>query len=229
MRRTRTPRAQRAAHRSRPRAERAPRLFDAYRSFPTEYRATETPSIVDVSPATYLAVDGIGDPNASAFGEAVGALHAAAYAISMGRKRDGRPSFHVPHLEALWHAKSEAEFMAEPRDAWCWTLLLRIPDFVSQEEVDSATDALLGKGRTTAIAGVRRMTLDEGRCAQVMHIGAYDREPATLERVNALLDELDLARHGSHHEIYLSDPRRAAPERLKTILRHPVRPVGATV
>lgn len=230
MRRTRTPRAQKPARTPRTprsRAARELRVFDAYRSFPAEYRATAHPSLIEVSPATYLAIDGMGDPNGQGFADAVGALYATAYALAMTRQRAGRPSFHVPHLEGLWHAKSEAEFMAEPRDAWCWTLLVRIPDFITADEVVATTDSMLGKGRTPAIAGVRRLLLEEGKCVQVLHTGAYDREPATIARVNAHLDELDLVRHGSHHEIYLSDPRSTPPEKLKTILRHPVRLVGA--
>lgn len=198
-----------------------PRLFDAYRSFPAEYRASSEPQLVTVSPASYLAIDGVGEPGGTAFQEATAALYGVAYGITMARRKIGRPTFRVPKLEALWHGESANEFLTLPREAWRWTLLLRIPDFVADDEVrDSAARAT----RRSAVAEqVRRAELDEGSCAQVLHIGPYDAEPETLTRVNAMIERLGLERHGSHHEIYLSDPRRTAPERIRTILRHPVR------
>ncbi len=210
----------------RPRAHRsaaAARLFDAQRSFPRDYKATADPAIVTVSPASYLAIEGTGEPGGAAFREAVGALYAVAYGLATSRKKEGRASFRIGKLEGLWHATSEHEFLAQPREAWSWTLLLRIPDFVSASEVAAAAS----RPRARAAASrVRRLSMDEGPCVQVLHVGPYADEPGTMARVNAFLDEADLVRHGSHHEIYLSDPQRTPPERTRTILRHPVRHVG---
>ena len=201
------------------------RVFDPYRAFPTEYQAKADPRLVTVSPATYLAVDGIGEPGGQEFTVGVGALFAVAYGVAMARRKAGNPTFRVPKLEALWHAHSEHEFLTVPREAWSWTLLLRIPDFVDEAELEAASAASARRG----VAGahrVRRVTLEEGVCAQVLHVGPYAGESDTLATVSVMLDKLGLVRHGSHHELYLTDPRRTPPERTRTILRHPVRRAG---
>lgn len=202
------------------------RVFDPYRSFPTEYQARAEPRLVTVSPASYLGVEGTGEPGGAEFTAGVGALFAVAYAIAMTRRKQGKPTFRVPKLEALWHAASEHEFLAVPREAWSWTLLLRVPDFVDEGELAAATSAAAKRGVANA-ARVHRLALDEGACAQVLHVGPYAGESETLAGVSAMLDRLGLVRHGSHHELYLTDPRRTPPEQTRTILRHPVRRAGA--
>ena len=216
-----------------PKAQRRPatqpaspqRVFDPYRSFPTEYQARAEPRLVTASPATYLAVDGVGEPGGAEFTTGVGALFAVAYGVAMTRRKAGKPTFRVPKLEALWHAHSEHEFLTVPREAWSWTLLLRVPDFIDDGEL-SATAAAAAKRGVAGAPRVRRLALDEGACAQVLHVGPYASESETLATVNAMLDRLGLVRHGSHHEMYLTDPRRTPPERTRTILRHPVRRAG---
>lgn len=204
----------------------AQRVFDPYRSFPTEYQARAEPGLVTVSPASYLAVDGTGEPGGAEFTAGVGALFAVAYGIAMARRKEGKPTFRVPKLEALWHAASEHDFLTVPREAWSWTLLLRVPDFVEDGELATASAAATKRGVTHA-ALVHRLSIDEGACAQVLHVGPYAGESETLAGVSAMLDRLGLARHGSHHELYLTDPRRTPPERTRTILRHPVRRAAA--
>ena len=184
-------------------------------------------SIVDVPEMTYLAIDGAGDPNTSAeYAAAVEALYTLAYTIkSHSRTALGR-DFVVAPLEGLWRADDMSAFLRREKSAWQWTMLIALPDWITSDVVEIARAAARKKKNLPAIDAVTVRTLAEGRCVQILHIGSYDDEGPVLDRLhNTYLPQHGLRPTGDHHEIYLSDPRRTAPEKLKTILRQPVAPV----
>lgn len=192
------------------------------------YRAGRDWAEVDVPPADYLAVDGHGDPNtAPAFAEAVSALYAAGYAVRSALRARTGEVFVVGPLEGLWSSDDPASFAAGRKADWDWTMLLPLPDAVAGEDVTAGLAAAAARRPGLPADRVRPLRLHEGRSLQVLHVGSYDDEAPTLARLHhELLPERGLTWGGRHHEIYLGDRRRVAPERLRTILRQPVRPVG---
>lgn len=181
---------------------------------------------VTVPPQRFLAVDGSGDPNAApAYVEAVEALYAVAYTLKSAGKRAGRDSVVGP-LEGLWYADDDAVFVARDKAAWSWTMLICLPDWASDAEVhDAIAAARTTKKALPGLDRVRIVRLDEGQCMQLLHVGSYDGEAPALARLHGeVLPAEGLRERGKHHEVYLGDPRRAAPEELKTVVRQPVRP-----
>ncbi len=197
--------------------------LDLYRLHAAEYVAPRTPRLVETRPAKYLAIAGSGDPNAPAFGEKVGALSAVAFTVKMARKKAGR-DYKVAGLEGLWWGVGRGKWMVEQaRDAWRWKVLIRVPDFVTAKDVIAAARTLLARGKEKAVTRVKLETLREDRCVQMLHVGPYVNESPTMDAMLAFAKAQGLRFTGRHHEIYLSDPRRVKPEKLRTILRHPVR------
>ena len=184
--------------------------------------ARAAPALVDVPPGTFLTVEGRGDPASDAFRRAIGAMYGVAWTVKMSGKPRGR-DFKVGALEGLWWGGAPGDAPAKRR-RWRWKLLMRVPDFVRSADVRRAAAALAARGRDGSGVAVERYA--EGRAAQVLHVGPYADEPATLARLEAFVREAGLALDGAHHEIYLSDPTRTAPARLRTILRHAVRDRG---
>jgi hypothetical protein len=201
--------------------------LDLYKEHKAEYVAAKAPVLVKVSPAKYLAVDGRGEPGGEAFTAGVGALYGSALTIKMARKFAGKGDYKVCGLEGLWWTDRKVLSPADlpARQEWQWKLLIRVPEFIRSADLKSALAALEKKGKSPQ-AAVRLETIREGLCVQMLHVGAYGDEPKTIAAMHALVRENGLAFKGPHHEIYLSDPRRVAPERLKTILRHPVEKVS---
>lgn len=180
---------------------------------------------VDVPAMTFLAVDGNGDPNTSQdYREAVEALFAVSYAAKFASKRELGRDYVVMPLEGLWTADDLTAFVRRDKDAWSWTMLIRQPDWVDEAITDRAREAAAAKDLPT-LPLVYRSTITEGRCVQRMHVGSYDDEgPLLRELHEQYLPARGLMPTGRHHEIYLGDPRRAAPEKLRTLLRQPVEP-----
>ncbi len=183
---------------------------------------------VDVPTLTYLAIDGHGDPNTSPdYAAAVAALYAGAYAIKFAFRARSGDDFVVGPLEGLWSSSDPSVFAARRKSEWDWTMMIPLPDPVTADDIATGLATASGKKPELPIAGLRTMVLHEGRSLQILHIGSYDAETATLARLH---DEVMPARgltwNGSHHEIYLSDPRKVAPEKLKTVLRQPVKPAS---
>ena len=177
-----------------------------------------------VPPQRFLAVDGSGDPNtAQAYVDAVEALYAVAYTVKFAGKRAGRDSVVGP-LEGLWYADDLAVFTARDKAAWSWTMLISLPGWVSDAQVEEAVAAArLKKKSLPGLDRVRIESLDEGLCMQLLHVGSYDDEAPALARLHGeVLPAEGLRERGRHHEVYLSDPRRVAPEKLKTVVRQPV-------
>lgn len=198
--------------------------LDLYKVHAAEYAAPKRPAVVVTRPGRYLTIDGKGEPGGAEFREKVGALYAMAYTIKMGKKRMGQ-DYKVAGLEGQWWVPGHPcrAAMARPRREWRWKLLIRVPDFVRRPCLLGAARLLREKGKGAAVAAVKLETITEGRCVQQLHVGPYAAEGTTLDAMEAFAEEQGLTFTGRHHEIYLSDPGRTKPEKLRTILRHPVR------
>lgn len=183
-------------------------------------------SLVDVPPMQFLMVDGRGDPNTAAeYSNALEALYPLAYTLKFMSKRELERDYSVPPLEGLWWAEDMAVYTAKPdRDAWQWRMMIMTPDWIGQEHFERAVAEVGRKKNPAALDKVRLEAFHEGLSVQILHIGPYSAEGPTIARLHKVfLPQNGLVENGEHHEIYLSDPRRAAPEKLKTILRQPVR------
>lgn len=180
---------------------------------------------VVVPPLRYLQIDGEGDPNtAPAYTEAVEALFPLAYAVKFASKKDLGRDYVVGPLEGLWTAEDPGTFVRREKDAWSWTLMILQPDWLTDAFVADVARATRRKKGLPALDRVRFVTYDEGDSVQVLHVGSYDDEAPTLARLHdEYLPAHGLTFNGPHHEIYLSDVRRTAPEKLRTVLRQPVR------
>ncbi len=200
--------------------------IDLYKLHKVEYAASKRPELVDVGPAQYLSCTGSGAPGGEAFQTAVGALYGAAYTIKMTRKhkKGAAPDYKVCKLEGVyWGPEGENDFSTIDPEQWNWQLIIRTPEFISQDDLDEAIEALIEKGKDPAVRAVSLETLEEGRCVQMLHVGSYASEGETMAKMAEFAEANGVAFHGHHHEIYLSDPRRVAEEKLKTILRMPVK------
>jgi hypothetical protein len=180
--------------------------------------------ILEVPPANYLMIDGEGDPNTPVFTEATEALYPLAYTLKFASKRELGRDYVVPPLEGLWWADDMAAFTARrDKSRWSWTLLIMQPEWIDAALVDAARRTLEAKGAPARLHDIRFETLDEGLCVQTLHVGSFDTEGPVLARLHdEFIPANGLRMRGRHHEIYLSDPRRTAPEKLRTILRQPV-------
>lgn len=201
--------------------------YDVKRELKLLYAPRNTTwALLDVPEQQFLAIDGIGNPNnAAEYAAAVEALYTVAYILKFSTRKQGGRDFVVSPLEGLWWADDPAAFTARAKDTWHWTMLISQPDWITPPMIDAAKHMALEKKQLPAIGTVHHMALHEGRCAQALHIGSYDNEgPLLADLHGAYLADNGLDYAGLHHEVYLSDPRRTDPTRLKTILRQPVRP-----
>lgn len=206
--------------------------FDFKKEYKEFYLPKATPEIVDVPSMNYLAVRGSGDPNeeGGAYQRALGVLYALAYTIKMsykgGHKIEGFFEYVVPPLEGFWRQDGVAGVDYANKSGFHWLSVIRLPDFVTNADFQWAREEAARKKKLDCSAA-EFLTIHEGLCVQLMHLGSYDSEPASV----ALMDEY-LKKHGYqndlsdsrlHHEIYLSDPRKAPPEKWKTVIRHPIK------
>ncbi|MFO8078952.1 MAG: GyrI-like domain-containing protein [Armatimonadota bacterium] len=182
------------------------------------------PVMVDVPPMNFIMIDGSGDPNTETWYEAaVEALYAIAYSIKyIVKERSEDLDFVMPPLEGLWWVEEMEYFSQEDMDSWQWTLMIMMPEPVDEELYERGHEKACEKKCLVAAEMMRFEQYDEGLSAQVLHVGPYDQEQSTIERLHAFIAEQGHERRGKHHEIYLSDPRRTKPENLKTVLRQPV-------
>lgn len=181
--------------------------------------------LVDVTPLTYLAVDGHGDPNgAPEYTASVSSLYPLAYALKFLSKTALGRDYTVMPLEGLWwSADMETFTSARDKSRWDWTLLVLVPDWLGAEHVETARATVARKGGAPRLDDVRLERLDEGLCVQTLHVGPYDAEGPVLDALHhEFVPAHGLRLTGKHHEIYLGDARRTAPEKLRTILRQPV-------
>lgn len=206
--------------------------FDFKKEYKEFYMPKGKPEIVMVPKANYIAVRGKGDPNdeGGAYQQAVGILYAVAYTLKMSYKTDYRIEgffdYVVPPLEGFWWQDGVDGIDYSDKSTFNWISVIRLPDFVTQKDFDWATGEA-EKKKHLDCSKAEFLTMDEGLCVQIMHIGAFDDEPATVSMMNAYLlengYENDFSGSRLHHEIYLSDARKVAPEKWKTVIRHPIK------
>jgi hypothetical protein len=187
-----------------------------------------TVAIVDVPPLNFLMIDGRGNPNtAPVYQEAVEALYGLAYGLKFHTKRSQGMDFAVMPLEGLWWVEGAPEFelreLMARKDEWQWTMMIAQPEIVTAEMLDSVRSETARKRNLAGLDRIRYTSFHEGQAVQTLHIGPYAAETPTIERLHEFIRANGFQFYGRHHEIYLSDPRRSAPEKLKTILRQPVR------
>lgn len=180
--------------------------------------------IVDVPEMQFLMIDGEGNPNtAQEYTDALEALYGLSFTLKfMLKKRGGFPDYSVPPLEGLWWAEDMSVFVQEEKDEWIWTMMIMQPEFVTGEMVEKASDQLQKKKDPVSLPKIRLEFYHEGQAAQTMHIGPYSKEGPTIQRLHDFIEESGHRRRDKHHEIYISDPRKAAPEKMKTVIRQPI-------
>lgn len=188
------------------------------------YQASaKAPLVVEVPPLRYLMVDGEGDPNtAPAYAEAIDALFSVSYTAKFMLKKGPQAiDYGVMPLESLWWSDDLSAFRTGAKDRWKWTAMILQPDFAGAEVIGAAIDEVRHKKNLPGLDRLRLESLTEGRCAQILHAGPFSEEGPTIERLHAFIAGLSALR-GKHHEIYLSDTRRADPSKWKTIVRQPM-------
>ena len=206
--------------------------FDFKKEYKEFYLPKNQPSIVTVPPMNYIAVRGEGDPNAEngAYKQAIGLLYGIVFTIKMSKMGDHRIEgyfdYVVPPLEGFWWQDGVMGIDYAHKEKFKWISVIRLPDFVTKEDFDWAA-AEASRKKKLDFSAAEFFRCEEGLCVQCMHLGAYDNEPATVDRMHRFMEEqgyaLDITDQRMHHEIYLSDARKVAPEKLKTVIRHPIR------
>ncbi len=207
--------------------------FDYKKEYKEFYAPKNKPSIITVPPMNYIAVRGRGDPNAEdgEYKASIALLYGVAFTIKMSklgsRRIEGYFDFVVPPLEGFWWQEGIRGIDYSKKETFAWISVIRLPDFVTKQDVEWAA-AEAARKKKADFSKVEFLSVDEGLCVQCMHIGAYDDEPATVEQMHRYMTAqgyvLDLSEARRHHEIYLSDARKVAPEKRKTVIRHPIRP-----
>ncbi len=187
------------------------------------YTAKKKPEVIDMPPGNFLTIIGRGDPGGEAYTAALNALYGLTYTLKFKSKSEGR-DYTVMTLESLWWWDDPTIISLEnapPRSEWNWKSMIRQPDFITQQMLEEVRPQVRDK-RGATVDNVILETFDEGLCAQIMHIGPYSEETPTIRILRRFIEENGYSIRGCHHEIYLSDPQRTRPERIKTILRHPI-------
>ena len=206
--------------------------FDFKKEYKEFYLPPAKPVIVIVPKANYIAVRGKGNPNdeSGAYQQAISILYAVAYTLKMSYKTDHRIDgfydYVVPPLEGFWWQEGVDGIDYSDKSTFCWISVIRLPDFITKADFDWAVETA-SKKKKNDCSGAEFLAIDEGLCVQIMHIGPYDNEPATVALMDRFLEENgyenDLSATRLHHEIYLSDARKVAPENWKTVIRHPIK------
>ena len=206
--------------------------FDYKKEYKEFYLPKNRPEIVNVPIMNFIAIRGAGDPNEEdgAYKKAIGSLYEIAFTIKMSKKGNhqikGYFDYVVPPLEGFWQQKGLDGFDHTRKEDFCWISVIRLPEFVSKEDLEWAIEEASRKKKKD-FHDVEFLTIDEGLCVQCMHIGAFDEEPATVEQMDQYIKERsyenDFSDSRLHHEIYLSDARRVPSDRWKTVIRHPIR------
>ena len=206
--------------------------FDFKKEYKEFYLPKNKPGIVTVPKANFIAVRGKGDPNEEdgAYKQAVGILYAVAYTLKMSYKTDyrieGFYNYVVPPLEGFWWQEGINGIDYSDKSTFCWISAIRLPDFVTENDFAWAVETAARKKKLDC-SKAEFLAIDEGLCVQIMHLGPFDDEPATVEAMDRYLEENgyenDFSEHRLHHEIYLSDARKVSPEKCKTVIRHPIK------
>lgn len=201
----------------------APEKINLFKLHKQEYKAAKTPSLVEVAPAQYLMIDGHGDPSSPLFEACIRALYSVAYTIKMRCKAAGRTDYVVSKLECTWVPPENPDESSEVTlEQFSWTMMIRTPEHISDEDLRQAVEVLMDKGKAEKIKEVRLENMAEGICIQMLHMGPYENIHESVVALHTFAEQNQVVLCGKHHEIYISDPRRAAPEKLKTLLRQPI-------
>ena len=206
--------------------------FDFKKEYKQFYMPRNKPEIVDVPKANFIAIRGKGDPNEAggAYQQAISVLYAVSYTLKMSYKTDykiqGFFEYVVPPLEGFWWQEGINGVDYTDKSAFHWISVIRLPDFVTEDDFRWAVETAARKKKLDC-SSAEFMTIEEGLCVQIMHHGPFDDEPATVALMDVFLEQNgyvnDFSENRLHHEIYLSDARKVAPEKLKTVIRHPIR------
>jgi len=210
--------------------------FDFKKEYREFYMPKSKPGIVMVPNMNYIAVRGTGDPNQEdgEYKQSIGLLYGIAFTIKMSKKGDHRIEgyfdYVVPPLEGFWWQNGVDEIDYAHKEDFHWISVIRLPDFVTEDDFRWAVNEATKKKKQD-FSKVEFMSVEEGLCVQCMHIGSYDNEPATVEMMHEFMEQqgytLDITDRRLHHEIYLSDARKVDPEKLKTVIRHPIKVKGS--
>ncbi len=183
--------------------------------------------LVDVPEMNFLMIDGAGDPNTSQeYKDAMEALYSASYALKFMVKKEKAVDYVVMPLEGLWWTEPMNQFTIENKDMWKWTAMIMQPEYVTEELFNRAIEQVQIKKGLSSLSKIKFKILYEGLSVQLMYVGSYSAEGPTIEKLHNFIKENGYKLRGKHHEIYLSDPRRSAPEKLKTVIRQPVMSAG---
>ncbi len=196
--------------------------LDLTKEYKPYYKAARKPEIVEFTEANYLSIEGKGEPAGKLFVSKVEALYPLAYGIKKICKEDGR-DFGVPKLEGLWWVEGNSPALEVPRTLWCWKLLIRMPEFVTEEMMTAVQPEVAAKKKNELINEITFTRFAEGKCIQIMHVGPYSTEPETIDLLMKFMADTNHVVNGLHHEIYLSDPRKTESAKMKTIIRYPVK------
>lgn len=208
--------------------------LDFKKEYKDLYQPKTKPSIIEIPEMIFIAIDGKGDPNTSSeYKETLEILYGLSFTIKMSKMNGTQPEgyfeYVVPPLEGLWYvddAKFDGTNITD-KSRFCWTSMIRQPEFVTEKVFENARNTLAKKKRELDLSNARLIKMTEGLCVQIMHKGAYDNEPESIAKMREFAETSgyteDISDTRFHHEIYLSDPRRCAPENLKTVIRHPIR------
>jgi hypothetical protein len=200
--------------------------LDFKKQYKQFYNASKNVEIVDVPKFLYLMADGKGNPGTTpAFQAITEALYSLSYTMKFAVKKVNPDNdYSVPPLEGFWWMDNMSDFGEDKKDEWKWTLLIAQPDFINKEIYESAQAEVLRKKKIDS-SDVRFGHFSEGTCIQLLHIGPYNEEAANIQKMHSFMKENGYTFNGKHHEIYLSDPRKTSPDKLKTILRQPVKKI----
>lgn len=211
--------------------------FDFKKEYREFYLPEAQPEIVTVPPVRYCAVRGTGDPNeeGGAYKKSISLLYGVAFTVKMSKKNGhqikGYFEYVVPPLEGFWWQEGRKRFDYSRKDTFHWISVIRLPDFVGEEDFRWAVTEV-GKKKKHDVSAIELLTVDEGICVQMLHIGSFDTEPVSVAQMDAFIAqqgyENDFSDTRWHHEIYLSDARRVPPDRWRTIIRHPIRKITST-
>ena len=196
--------------------------LDLLKEYKSYYNAGKNPEIVEFDEANYLTIEGIGEPAGKMFVSKVEALYPLAYGIKKICKEQDK-DFGVPKLEGLWWVEGDTPALEIPRNEWRWKLLIRMPEFVTKELMFSVQPVVAKKKKNELVQKIALEKMTEEKCVQIMHIGPYSTEHKTINELMAFIDANGISVNGKHHEIYLSDPRKNKPDKMKTIIRYPVK------
>ena len=197
--------------------------IDLFKLHKTDYIAAKTPKYLQVANANYLTIDGVGGPGEDNFNDAVAALYAIAYTVKMTRKKNNLGDYVICKLEARYWSINNQCLSEQDKSLWHWQLMIRTPSQVEIKDLEQAAKALTSKGKTLRVNKVKLIEHEFSHCIQMLHVGSYENENRTIEQMLAFASDNQLSATGEHCEIYISDPRRIPEERLKTILRMPVK------